>query len=51
MIARARSCSARICSTITSSWALVRSATFDDADSMNWPWSTSDTGAPRRLTG
>jgi len=35
MIARARSCSARICSTITSSWALVRSATFDDADSMN----------------
>ena len=31
MMARARSCSARICSTITSSCALVRSATFDDA--------------------
>ena len=51
MISRARSCSAFICSTMTSSWALVRSATFDDAASMMRAESTSDTGAPSRLTG
>ena len=45
------SLSARICSTMTSSWALVRVATIADADSIIFAVSTSDTGAPRRLTG
>ncbi len=51
MISRARSCSAFICSTITSSWALVRSATFDEADSISLAESTSETGGAEAADG
>src|SRR5688572_338999 len=51
MISRARCCSARICSRITSSCAFVRSATLADALSISRAVSTREMGAPRRLTG